>query len=138
MSDANVDAVRRVYDEWGRGNFRPRFDFYDDEMEWGWSEEFPGLAGVYRDGADRNERLAEWLGPWEHWVCEAEDYVVNGNHVVALCRYTGRGKGSGAMVDTKGAHLWTLRDRKAIRLEVFADRARALAAAGLTGSPYSQ
>ena len=138
MSDANVDAVRRVYDEWGRGNFRPRFDFYDDEMEWGWSEEFPGLAGVYRDGADRNERLAEWLSPWEHWVCEAEDYAVNGNHVVALCRYTGRGKGSGAMVDTKGAHLWTLRDRKAIRLEVFADRARALAAAGLTGSPYSQ
>jgi uncharacterized protein len=138
MSDANVEVVRRVYDEWGRGNSRPRFDFYHDEMEWGWSDEFPGLAGVYRDPAERNERMVEWLSPWEHWVCEAEDYLVSGDHVVALCRYTGRGKGSGAMVDTKGAHLWTLRDGKVIRLEVFADRARALAAAGLTGSPYSQ
>ena len=99
---SNVEMVRRVYEEWGRGNFRPRFDFYDDEMEWGWSDEFPGLAGVYRDPAERNERLVEWLSPWEHWVCDAEDYVVSGDHVVALCRYQGRGKGSGATVDTKG------------------------------------
>jgi ketosteroid isomerase-like protein len=138
MSGENLEAVRRVYAEWGRGNFRPRFDFYDDDMEWGWSDEFPGLAGVYRDPAERNARLAEWLSPWEHWVCEAEDYVVHGDHVVALCRYHGRGKGSGAAVDTRGAHLWTLRDGKCIRLEVFADRQRALAAVGLTELPYSQ
>jgi ketosteroid isomerase-like protein len=34
-------------------------------------------------------------------------------------------------VETKGAHLWTLRDGKAVRLEVFADRAKALASVGL-------
>jgi ketosteroid isomerase-like protein len=128
----NLEAVRRVYDEWGRGNFRPRFDFYADEMEWGWSDDFPGLAGVYRDPAERNKRLAEWLGPWEHWVCQAEDYVVHGDHVVALCRYRGRGKGSGATVDTKGAHVWTLRAGRCVRLVVFADRAKALASVGLT------
>jgi ketosteroid isomerase-like protein len=130
----SLEAVQRVYDEWGRGNWRPKFDFYDDQMEWGWSEEFPGLAGVYRDPAERNERLAEWLSPWEHWTCEAEDYVVHGEHVVALCVYRGRGKGSGALVETKGAHLWTLRDGKAVRLEVFADRAKALASVGLDSS----
>jgi len=134
----SVEAIERVYDEWGRGNWRPRFDIYADDMEWGWSEEFPGLAGVYRDPAERNERLLEWLSPWEHWTCEAEDYVVNGPHVVALCVYRGRGKGSGVEVETKGAHLWTLRHGKCIRLEVFADRRKALAAAGLTSESYSQ
>jgi uncharacterized protein len=133
MSEETLAALRLVYAEWGKGNWRPRFDVYDPEMEWGWSDDFPGLSGVYRDPAERNERLREWLSPWEHWRCEAEDYVEYGEHVVVLCRYRGRGKGSGAVVDTKGAHLWTMRDGKAIRLEVFADRARALAAAGVPG-----
>jgi ketosteroid isomerase-like protein len=33
--------------------------------------------------------------------------------------------------DTHGAHLWTFREGKAIRLEVFSSRERALEAAGL-------
>ena len=131
MSQDNVDAIRHVYEEWGRGNWRQKFDVYDPEMEWGWSEDFPGLAGVYHDPAERNARLREWLSPWEDWRCEAEDFVVHGDHVVALCLYHGRGKGSGVTVDREGAHLWTMRDGKAIRLEVFADRAKALAAVGL-------
>ena len=98
----------------------------------------PGLSGVYRDPAERNQRVYEWLSGWEDWRCEAEEYVVEGDHVVALCRYRGRGRGSGAAVDTKGAHLWTMRDGKAVRLEIFADRAKALAVVGLTESPYSR
>ena len=133
MSQANVEALRRVYAEWGRGNWRPSFDLYDPEMEWGWSDDFPGLSGVYHDPAERNQRLHEWLSPWEDWRCEAEEYLEHGDHVVVLTRDRGRGKGSGAIVDTKGAHLWTMRDGKAIRLEVFADPARALAAAGISG-----
>ena len=54
MSHENVEAVRRVYDEWGRGNFNPKFDLYSPDLEWGWSSEFPGLAGVYHDPAERN------------------------------------------------------------------------------------
>ena len=136
MSD--LEAIRGVYAEWGRGNWRPKFDVYDDEMEWGWSDEFPGLAGVYHDPAERNQRVYEWLSGWEDWRCEAEDYVVQGEHVVALCVYRGRGRGSGAAVDTKGAHVWTMRDGKCVRLVIYADRANALAAVGLTDSPYSQ
>ena len=39
-----MDAIRRVYAEWGRGNWQPKFDLYDPEMEWGWSDEFPAWA----------------------------------------------------------------------------------------------
>ncbi len=44
MSQKDVEALHTVYEEWGRGNFRPRFDIYDRDMEWGWSEEFPDLG----------------------------------------------------------------------------------------------
>ena len=129
MADDPVEQIRRVYDEWGRGNFRPKWEIYADDMEWGWSDEFPGLAGVYHDPDERNERLREWLSPLEHWRCEAEDLLVHGDNVVVLCRYRGTGKGSGAVVDVEGAHLWTLRDGKVSRLIVYADRGRALAEA---------
>lgn len=133
MSRENIDALRVVYAEWGRGNWQTRFDVYDGEMEWGWSSEFPGLAGVYHDPGQPNERLREWLSPWEHWECEAEEYVAHGVHVVVLARYRGRGKGGGVPIDTEGAHVWKMRNRKAVRLEIFADRSRALQAIGLSG-----
>jgi hypothetical protein len=103
MSQENVEALRPVYEEWGRGNFRPQFAVYAPEMEWGWSEEFPGLHGVYRDPQARSRRLREWLSPWEEWRVEAEEYIPAGEFVVVLARYTGRGKGSGVEVDTRGA-----------------------------------
>jgi ketosteroid isomerase-like protein len=132
MSQENIEALRPVYAEWGRGNWKPRFDVYADDMEWGWSDEFPdSLEGVSADPELASSRLRAWLSPWEDWRCEAEEFVSNGDFVVVLTRYTGRGKGSGATVDTRGAHLWTLRDGKVRRLEVFSSRDRALAAAGL-------
>jgi ketosteroid isomerase-like protein len=133
VQQSNVDRLRPVYEEWGRGNWTPRFDVYADDMEWGWSDEFPGLAGVYSDPSLRSRRLREWLSEWDDWRCEAEEFVTNGEFVVVLARYSGRGKESGVTVDTEGAHLWQMRDGRAIRLEVFSSRSKALAAAGLAG-----
>jgi uncharacterized protein len=131
--EANVEALRPVYEEWGRGNWSPRFEVYAADFEWGWSEEFPGgLQRPSRDPALKSDRLREWLSPWQDWRCEAEDFLASGEFVVVLCRYTGRGKESGVAVDSQGAHLWTMRDGQAIRLEVFSTRRRALDAAGLS------
>jgi ketosteroid isomerase-like protein len=51
-----------------------------------------------------------------------------------MARYTGVGRGSGLPLDVEGAHVWTFRDGEAVRLEIFADRARALESAGLLGT----
>jgi uncharacterized protein len=131
--EANVEALRPVYQEWGRGNWTPRFAVYAPDFEWGWSEEFPaGLQPPSRDPEVSSQRLREWLSPWEDWRCQAEDYLTTDDFVLVLCRYTGRGKESGVDVDTQGAHLWTMRDGRAVRLEVFSTRRRALEAAGLS------
>ena len=131
MSQENVDGLRAVYAEWGRGNWRPRFAIYAPDMEWGWSPEFPGLAGVYHDARQPNPRVREWLSPWDHWECEAEEYIAHRDHVVVLARYRGRGKAGGVPVETAGAHVWEIHDGKAVRLEIFASRSTALKAVGL-------
>jgi ketosteroid isomerase-like protein len=135
MSQRNVDALREIYVEWARGNFLPRFDVYAPEMEWGWSEEFPGLEGVGPDPVDRSDRLRQWLSGWEDWRCEAERFIPHGDVVVVVARYRGRGKVSGAAVDTTGAHVWTLRDGQVVRLEIFSSPPKALAAVGLGPQP---
>jgi ketosteroid isomerase-like protein len=53
-------------------------------------------------------------------------YVELGDHVVVLATYHGRGKGSGVEVHQLGAHVFELRDGKVVRLEIFADREKAI------------
>jgi ketosteroid isomerase-like protein len=127
VAPGNADLLRPIYEEWSRGNFRQDFDVYDRHMEWGWSDEFPGLAGVYEDRRDPNPRLHSWLSEWEQWRVEVDDYLEFGDHVVVLASYHGRGKGSGVEIHQKGAHVFALRDGKVVRLEIFADRGKAIA-----------
>ncbi len=122
----NTDLVRPIYEEWGRGNWRPRFEVYHPHMQWGWSDEFPGLAGVFEDHAHPNPRLRSWLSEWEHWRAEADEYLEVGDHVVVLATYYGRGRGSGVEIEQEGAHVFQLRQGKVVRLEIFATRERAL------------
>ena len=130
-NEANIEVLRPVYEQWSQGNFRPVTDAYGADLEWGWSEEFPDIAGVERGAEGQSDKLLTWLSTWEKWRVEVEEYRTNGDFVVVLTRYIGRGKGSGVDVDTPGAHLWTVRDGRAVRMVVFSDRERALEAAGL-------
>ena len=131
MSERNVELLKPIYADWARGNWARVPEIYADDMEWGWSDEFPGLEGVSRDQEVRSSRLRQWLSPWQNWQCEAEEFVADGDRVVALCRYRGAGKTSGVEVDTEGGHAWWFRDGEVVRLEIFYSRERALAAAGL-------
>jgi ketosteroid isomerase-like protein len=139
MPTGNVDLIRPIYEEWGRGNWRLAFDVYDPHMEWGWSDEFPGLDGVHEDRRDPNPRLRAWLSGWEDWRATADDFMEIGNRVVVLATYRGRGKGSGIELEQEGAHVFEIRDGKVVRLEIFASRQRALesarAAAAIDASP---
>jgi ketosteroid isomerase-like protein len=126
MTPSNADLLRPIYEEWGRGNWRLRFGVYHPHMEWGWSDEFPGLAGVYEDRRDPNPRLLAWLSEWEHWRAEADDFLELGDHVVVLASYHGRGRGSGVEIHQHGAHVFELRGGKVVRLEIFASRDKAM------------
>lgn len=126
MVSRNVDLIRPIYEEWGRGNWRSNFDVYDPEMEWGWSSEFLDLGGVFKDHRDPNPRLRTWLTGWDFWRAEADEFLEIGDHVVVLASYHGRGKESGVEIEQQGAHVFKLRDGKVVRLEIFASRERAI------------
>ena len=129
MTPSPAELLAPIYEQWARGNWRPHFDVYHPDMEWGWSDEFPGLEGVYKDTRKPNPRLLTWLNEWEHWRAQAEEYLEFGDHVVVLARYHGQGRGSGVEIHQDGAHVFELRDGKIVRLEIFASRERAIESA---------
>jgi ketosteroid isomerase-like protein len=61
---------------------------------------------------------------------QTDELISVGDKVVALVRWIGRGKTSGAQGEITMAMVWTVRDQAITRLEFFLDRAEALQAVG--------
>jgi ketosteroid isomerase-like protein len=75
------------------------------------------------------------LEVWEGFRGEVEDYrELDGERVLVLVDYSGRGKTSGlelGQMRAKGAEVFHMRDGRVTRLVVYWDRERALADLGI-------
>ena len=64
---------------------------------------------------------------------EPEQFVEAGDHIVVVIRLRGKGKGSGVPVEDRIAHLWTMREGRAWRLQVYSDPEQAISDARADG-----
>jgi ketosteroid isomerase-like protein len=74
--------------------------------------------------------MREWLSAWEGLELSAEELIEIGDRVVVPFCVRARGKGSGAEVERRWAHVWTFRDGKAVMFEVFMSKEAALRTLG--------
>jgi ketosteroid isomerase-like protein len=144
MSQENVEVVRRIYATMDRsvpGSVSQVSEplerwksLIDPDIEWCGPREFPDLAepvfgheGIVAYAAKIAEALDDYRMMPEQFI-DAGD-----RQVLVFSREGGRGKGSGAEVETHPtAHLWTLRDGLATRMQSYWEREDALKAAGLS------
>lgn len=90
-------------------------------------------GGTTYTGVDGFRALwLDWLEPWAEYHSVPEDVLDAGARVVVLVRDRGRRHGMDAEVEIIAASVWTIRDGKIARVEFCADRAEALALAGLS------
>src|ERR1700726_2492878 len=137
----NLDLVRSIYADWGRGDFSST-GWAHPEIEFNRPD---GIAPRPSTGlAGMAQGMGEILSAWEGLRAEAEECrELDDERVLVFLRPRGRGKTSrldlGDVV-TKAATLFHIRDGKVTRLDVYADRANARADLGLApegGSPDS-
>jgi ketosteroid isomerase-like protein len=76
--------------------------------------------------------VADWGEAWEEFSMDAEQWIDAGDRVVSIFRLTARGKGSGVEVTRRDAMIWTVRDRKAVRIDYYNNPGQALEAIGLS------
>jgi ketosteroid isomerase-like protein len=131
MPQENVEIVRRGYQHFiSQGEFLE--ELVDPRLVWdmstfrGWPERqiYEGLDGA-------REFMNNWLETWEDWELSLEDLHDAGDQVVAIVSQRGRSKATGLPVEMHFAQVWTLRDGKQVRMEMYADPDEALRAVGL-------
>ena len=157
MSQENVEVVRALYDAWNRGdleaplreagygidssrtppaseleNFSDVLAVYDPEVE---IESVPGglTAGTYHGHEGLLRLLVEFWSQFDERRSELKECVLaGGNRVITTVLHHARGKESRVEVEMWQHHVWTLRDGKVVRWQMFLSRGEALAAAGLS------
>ena len=119
----NLDLVRSIYAAWERGDFRSA-DWAHREIEWSAPEGLYPTATTGQPEASR--RWREFLEMWEDFRSVAEDFQeLDGERVLVLLRFEGRGKGSGVSVSgthAKGMCLFHVCDGKVTRLVLYGNR----------------
>ncbi len=143
MSQENVEIVRERYavlvdgfahGSFERGDFDAFFEWIDPEIEWRGPPEFPDLGEPRFGHEGVREYVAILFEAIEDYRMEPEEFIDAGDdRVLVFSREGGRGRGSGAEVVTQPtAHVWTIRNGKAIRMRSYWERAEALEAVGLS------
>jgi len=129
MKPEPLEVLRRSYGAiWGRNDLDAGLEMMDSDFEW----VVPGHPhGSVRRGSDEvKEFFVDWLEPWEEYHLDYDLRPVAPERVLVMCRMRGRGKQSQAEVEMSFAQVWDLRGGKPVKMVLYLDTAKALAAAG--------
>jgi ketosteroid isomerase-like protein len=131
MSHENVEIVQAIYDEWlGGGMALDRLDPGISIIE---SKSVPGAPSAHGIEAVRGY-MESFASYWAEIRFEPQEYIEAGDQVVVIARLVGRGRKSGVQVTRTWAYVWTIRAKRALRIEAYADRAEALEAVGVASA----
>jgi ketosteroid isomerase-like protein len=118
-----AEVVRSQYLASAAGDLAALRTTLAPDVEWTEMAGFP-LAGIYRTPEGVTSQVMEALGrDWEGWVAHDDRYVVDGENVVVLARYTARNKATGKRLNVRVAHHFIVRGGLIVRFEQFVDTA---------------
>jgi ketosteroid isomerase-like protein len=132
MSQENVEIPRRWYEAANRRDVDAGNELLDPDFEFrmaGVLPDFPQTA--YRGRDEFVAFLWEFAEPWEALTIEPDRYLDIGSQVLVLAHFHAKGR-DGIEIERPFAHLWTIRDGRAVRLVSYADHRQALEAVGLS------
>lgn len=131
MSGKNVEALRRGFDAWNRGDLDEWLAGFAPEGELHTSDRFPG-QGVYRGREGLERYWAEIHEAAEEISITVTDMRAIGDKVFVAVTAGGRGKLSGVPVEGPIWFVATFRDGLVVRTENYPEAEQALEAAGLS------
>jgi ketosteroid isomerase-like protein len=131
VPSANLELVRSMYAAWQRGDFSGS-EWAHPDIEWVIAD--GPSPGRWRGPSGMTEGWRDFLGAWEEFRVEADEYrELDDERVLVLAHFIGRGKRSGLEaeeISARGAHVLHIRGGKVTRSVTYFDRERALADLG--------
>jgi ketosteroid isomerase-like protein len=132
MSQQNVEVVRDQFEAVNERDFPRAMSHYADDVVLVVRPDAFLDAGTF-EGRDA---VGKWFGDWfstfePGYRFEFEELRDLGDVVYLAASHRGRGRTSGAEVHGRTGYLYTVRDAKIVRAELYPSPAEALEAAGL-------
>lgn len=101
----------------------------DPAVEWTEAERFPYFSGTWKGPQEIIDRLLVPLGrDWEYFEVTPEDYIVEGDRLVAFGRYAGRYRSTGLAMEAAFAHHWAVAAGKIVKFVMYTDTAKVMEA----------
>ena len=129
-AEENTRLAQSAYEAFGRGDVPALAELMADDIEWvdpGDPDENP-LAGTYRG----KEEVLGWFGKLSEQVdfsaFEPRDFIAQGDKVVSLVHAEATVRSTGRSMVQDEAHVWTFRDGKVARFQIYLDTAAVAAA----------
>jgi len=118
---SNLNTVQNVYNAFAKGDIPTVLGFLSADAEWTEAEGFP-YAGTYHGPNAVLENVFMRLGTeWEGFAAVPDEFIDAGDTVVTLGKYSGTYKATGKSFQANFAHVWKVREGKAIRFVQYAD-----------------
>ena len=127
----DIERIRRGYAGWNSGDIEGLLELMDPRVEI-----HPVLGDVVAADVFRgHDGVRRWYdtvhNSLDHFRVEVQDVRELGDgRYVALVRFTGTGKASGAQVSLDAAHVFTFKDGLVVSMDGYPDQDEALRAAG--------
>jgi ketosteroid isomerase-like protein len=138
MSRQNVELVRRLLEVYNERSFAENGDLLDSNIVWDVSRvQFPDAAS-YTGRTQLLKFVETWEEGFEAEHVDVQDVVDAGERVVIMVHHRGRGKISKIEVEQRFAMVWTLRDGRAMRMDMYPTWEDALEAVGVGEQLSSQ
>jgi len=120
----NTDALQRGYDAFGQRDLETIRSIWSDDIEWQGPDYEPLPQSGRLQGPDAVfEMFGDLFERWEGLSVVPDEFVEDGDTVVALGHLEGRAKESGEQVKVPFAHVWRMSDGKVERVQILEDTA---------------
>ena len=118
---SNIDSVKQIYQGFAEGDIPTVLGLLNSEIDWTEAEGFP-YAGTYHGPRAVLEGVFMRLGSeWNGFAAVPDEFIDGGDTVVVLGKYSGTYKRTGKSFQADFAHVWKMRDGKAIRFIQYVD-----------------
>ena len=118
---SNLKSVQGVYESFSTGDIPAVLGFLSPDVAWTDAEGFP-YGGTYHGPQSVLEGVFMRLGAdWESFTAVPDEFIDGGDAIVALGTYSGKYRATGKSFKAHFAHVWKIKDGKAIRFVQYVD-----------------
>jgi ketosteroid isomerase-like protein len=130
MSQPDINTLRADYEAISRLDWDSVFGEAHADFEFKTPDRGLG-AQVVRGREEARRAMQDFFAPYEEVLVEPQEFFDRGDRIVVYFVQRCRPRGSSAALEIRAGHVWTMRDGKAARLEIFPEREKALESIGL-------